>query len=102
MRSLVSKGELVGDFRTPSDYVNARALAANTEESTTVPTGASLVRIKCTADFYCVVGATATVPGDTTDGSACELNPTGYVVYPGQVIHVISAANAVITFSYYK
>jgi hypothetical protein len=102
MRKLISKGEIIGGFIVPPDYVNARALAANTEESTTVPTGASLVRIKCTADFYCVIGATATVPGDTTDGSACELNPVGYVVYPGQVIHVIAAANAVITFSYYK
>lgn len=103
MRSLVSKGEVVGDFRTPSDFVNSFTLAANVERLATVPTGASLVRFKCTENFYCKVDATAAVPADVSNGSASELNPTGYAVNPGQVIHIITAATvATITLSYYK
>lgn len=102
MRKLVSKGATVGDFVVPSDMVNSFTLAAGVERAATVPTGAGLVRFSCTADFYCIIGATAAVPADVTNGSACELNPIGYIVYPGQVIHVISAVNATITFSYYK
>lgn len=59
----------------PSDTINARALAATTAESDTIPTGAKFVLITATDVLYYRVGGTATVPGDTTDGSAAELLP---------------------------
>lgn len=106
MRNFVIRADANGDFQsvfvTPPDYVNAKALAASTAESETVPALAGKVRFNCTADFYVKIGGTATVPGDTTDGSASELNPDGYSVVPGQVISVISASNCIITFSYYR
>lgn len=106
MRNLVIRSDANGDHRTvcrtPSDYVNARVLAANTAESTTVPSDASRVVIKGTADFYAKVNGTAVVPVDTTDGSASELNPEGYTVKSGDTISVISASICTVTFAYYR
>jgi hypothetical protein len=59
-----------------ADGVNALSLAANVAETVTIPTGANIVRIAATADIYIKAGGTATVPGDTTDGTASELIKT--------------------------
>lgn len=89
--------------RRPSDYVNARSLAAGVAEDTTVPTGAGKVLFSGTGNFYAKVGTgSAVVPGDTTDGSAAELNPSGWVVTAGEIISLIAPAACVVTLSYYK
>lgn len=87
---------------TPSDCVMARSLAASTAESITVPTGAGIVLFSATGDFYANYTTTATVPGDTTDGSASELNPGVRKVAAGATISVISPAACVITAAFYK
>lgn len=96
-----------------SDAVLARALAASTAESITVPgsgaTAARYVCISANADIYVSFSTTATVPGDTTDGTASVL----LSVYKGEhwfycsgvtTISVITAAagGAIVTASFYR
>ena len=87
--------------RPVSDQINARALAASSAETTTVPSGARFVIFSSTADFYAKPNATATIPGDVTDGTACELNPAMWVLTGISNISVIAPADTVITFTYY-
>jgi hypothetical protein len=65
-------------IRGPStDGVMARA-AATAAEMIVVPTGAKYVRLASNSDFYARFGSTtgaASIPADTTDGTACELFP---------------------------
>lgn len=93
-------------------YVAARALAANTAESITVPSVAApntiaYVRIAATADLYYSFAGVATVPGDTDDGSACELlklnGGAEYLMIPpgASALSVISAGTPVVTASFY-
>lgn len=89
------------------DTVNAVSLSASVAESITIPSGAKYVIFSATADFYANYSTTATVPGDTTDGSASELNPTGRrLTGEGMnpavtAISVISADTCIITASFY-
>lgn len=82
----------------------ARALAASTAESITPPTGSRYVIFSANVDFFVNCYTTATVPGDTTDGTASELNPSGYSFDSGELptISVISAAAGIVTASFYK
>lgn len=85
------------------DYVNARSLAANTAEVIAVPANASIVYFSAQADIYVRYGATtAAVPGDVTDGSACELNPTARIVNGLTQISVISTAACKVTASFFR
>ena len=61
-----------------------------------------LISANETGNYYVKVNGTAAVPGDTTNGSASELNPMGYKVNPGDVISVIAPAACVITMAYYR
>lgn len=56
-----------------ADGVNALSLAANVAETLTIPAGAVIVRLAATDNVFIKSNAVATVPGDTTDGSASEL-----------------------------
>lgn len=85
-----------------SDAINALSLAANTAESITIPSGARYVIFSGTADFYVKSGGTATVPGDTTDGSASELNPTMRDLKDVTTLSVISASACVVTAAFYS
>lgn len=60
----------------PSDYRDARLLAANTAEAHTVPTGANWCVVIPNADVY-IKASAATVPGDVTDGTAPMFCPAG-------------------------
>lgn len=102
------KGSEIGGLRAPS-YTNSRALAANTAETIAVPSGANWVLFSATADMYAdFQGQTAVVPGDVTDGSAPELNPS--MRYIGNIeaisalstISVISAATCIVTASFWS
>lgn len=86
-------------------WVNAHLLAANTAESDTIPSGANMVVITSDVDLYVNCNATAAVTVDTTDGSASELNPSGYAFLNGNqptTISMIAAAVGHVTLSYYK
>lgn len=95
--------------RQVPQVVNALALAASVAESFTVPTlqdgitKARYVIFSGNCDFYVNCYTTATVPGDTSDGSASELNPAGYRLPPDvTTISVITAATTgVVTAAYY-
>ena len=89
----------------PADYTDAKALAANTAEAFTVPAGATVVRFSSATGFYANFTTTATVPGDTTDGSASAYIPAGEVeryINGVAAISVIWSANTVVTASYFK
>lgn len=88
--------------RNPSGYVLSRLLAASTAESFAVPTGAKFVVLSSTADFYANFTTTATVPGDVTDGTASELNPSVIDVSGVTTISVISAGTPIITAAFYS
>ena len=99
---------LDGAFLRAPDYVNARALAANTAEAVAVPAGASHVVFSGNCDFHArynaaLSGTAAAVPGDTTDGTACELNPAARYIGIGQVaeISIISTAGGIVTLAFY-
>ena len=85
-----------------SDAVNALSLAANTAETLAIPSGARFVVFSGTADFYVKSGSVATVPGDTTDGSAAELNPTMRSLNDVSSLSIISASTCVVTASFFK
>ena len=86
----------------PSDYVDAKSLAANTAETITVPADAKAVLFSSTGNFYAKHGAAATIPGDVSDGSAAVLNPSGWVVTAADEIGVIAPADCVLTLEYYS
>lgn len=87
-------------------YVLARALAASTAEAMTVPAGAQYVfLIHNGTATYARFDATATVPGDTTDGTASMLIPaTGlWVSLEGvTTVSVISAGTPIVTATFFK
>jgi hypothetical protein len=86
----------------PSDYVDAKSLAAGIAETITVPSGAVKILFSCTGNFYVKHAAAATIPGDVADGSAAVLNPSGWVVTAADEIGVIAPADCVLTLEYYK
>lgn len=58
-------------FPVPTDYVDARVLAANTAETLTKPTGAKFLRLRGNLLFYYNFNTTAAVPAaDITNGTA--------------------------------
>ena len=106
MRNLVIKADANGDFptwcRVPSDFVNARSLAAGVAETTTVPANAGKVFFSASGNFYALNNGSAAVPGDVTDGTASELNPACWSVAPGDVISLIAPVACVVTLAYYR
>lgn len=91
-------------IRVAPTYVNARVLAANVNESATIPTGAKKVIFSGTCDFYARPGGTATVPAaDVTDGTASELNPAAWHLDGSfTTIGIIAASACNVTTSWYK
>lgn len=92
--------------RVVPSYVLARSLAASVAESMTVPAlnavTARIVVFSANVDFYVNCYTTATVPGDTTDGTASELNPSAYQIPPDvTTISIISASAGIVTASFY-
>jgi len=83
--------------------VMAVSLAASVAESITPPAGSRYVIFSSNVDFYVNCYATATVPGDTTDGTASELNPAGYEFNKDErpTISVISEAAGKVTAAFY-
>lgn len=93
-------------LRTPSDYIDAKAILAGVAERVTIPTGYNMVFISPTNNVFVKCGnssITATVPGDTSDGTSSELNPSGYFL-DGTHTHIslISPEDTIVTLAYYK
>jgi hypothetical protein len=97
-----SGGAYSSSVRIAPTYVNANSLAASTAESQTVPTGAKWVLFSATCNFYANPTTTATVPGDVTNGSASELNPSAWYVADVTTISIISASACVVTTAFYR
>lgn len=90
-------------IRVAPTYTNARSLAANVGEDTSVPSGAKKVLFAATCNFYAKVGGTATVPGDVTNGSAAELNPAAWQLNSSiTTIGLIAPVACVVTVTFYE
>ena len=85
-----------------SNYVLSKSLAASVAESFTVPANGNYVVFSANTDFYANDRAVATVPGDVTNGSASELNPTARACVPGSTISVIAPIAGIITAAFYS
>lgn len=105
---VITPPEPTRPFR-PSGFVLSKLLAATTAENFTVPAGAKYVRFAATSDFFTLYGttqSTATVPGDVTDGTACELVKSTVAEWrhiPSGVtgISVISSSTPIVTASFW-
>lgn len=68
-----------GDLMPQADFINAKSLAATTQKSDTIPAGAKSVLVTSSTTCYFRIGAVASIPGDTADGSSAELLlPVGF------------------------
>lgn len=86
----------------PSDTINAMVLGTTTAEVITVPAGAYKVLFKSNGDFYARHNEAGAIPAtEVTDGTGSALNPTGWVVTPGDTIGVISPAACVLTLEFF-
>jgi hypothetical protein len=91
-----------------SDWIDARALSAGgSAETFQAPALARYVLFSANGDFYCRIAAAstaATVPGDTTDGTAAELNPAMRYIGEQDYISLISPTSGatVVTLMYYR
>src|SRR5687768_4204946 len=108
---VVSNMEVVGanSFALrQSDWIDARALTAGgSAETFQAPALARYVLFSANGDFYCRIAAAstaATVPADTTDGSASELNPTMRYIGEQDHISLISPASgaSIVTMMFYR
>jgi hypothetical protein len=93
------------NVRPVPTYVNARVLAANVAETTTLPAGTRIVIFSADCNFYASAVTSASIPADVTGGNASELNPSAWY-FPNtatqtQAISVISAVPCTVTFSAY-
>lgn len=87
----------------PSAYIDARVLAANVAESHTIPATATRVILSGTCNFYAKPGGTAAVPAaDVTDGTASDLNPSGYTFSGQTAIGLIAAETCIVTLRFYS
>ena len=105
LTALTFKRSANGDqtfLRSAPFYIDARDLAANTNETHTVPAGAESVIFSADGGFYAKPNGAAAVPGDVTDGSASEYEPVGWSLDGVTTIGLISSAARKITLSFYK
>ena len=101
----VNNSGYVTYLRQAPTYINARVLAATTNESVTIPTGATQVVFSANGDFYVNPNSgTAAVPSDdVTDGSGSELNPVGYSgLVAGSTFGIIAPAATNVTMAFYS
>jgi hypothetical protein len=90
-------------LRRMPDYVDARVLGTDTNESITPPSDAKYVIFSSEAAFWVRKDAAATVPsGDVTDGTASELNPAGYDIEGVTTIQIISETAQNVSLAYYN
>jgi len=88
-------------------YTNAKVLEAATAKSITVPSGATIVSLKGTVDFFVNFTATAVVPAsDINDGSSpiliCGGERVALAIRGASEISVISAYAGTVVVSFYN
>lgn len=90
-------------------YVDARVLAAATNETHTVPSGAKYVVFSCDDAFYAKPNGAAAIPAaDVTDGSGSELRPGAWRLVADSdnvavtTIGLIAPAATIVTLSFYS
>ena len=83
-------------------YIDSRVLAANTNETHTVPAGAEVVLFAADGDFYAKPNGAAAVPTDVIDGTASEYKPVIWFLNGVTSIGLISETARKITLSFYK
>jgi hypothetical protein len=91
-------GQDVG-LRPEPGYITQVSLAANVAERIAVPTGKTVVIFGGTASFWAKPGdssVTATVGTDVSDGTAAELNPSGWRMLTSTHISIISPTSGCI------
>jgi hypothetical protein len=96
-----ANGELTFIPSAPT-YIDARDLAANVNETHSVPVGADYVLFSTDGDFYAKPNAAAAVPGDVSDGTASQLNPKQWSLENTTSIGLIAPAARKVTLSFYK
>jgi hypothetical protein len=91
-------------FAVPQGYVNTYLLTANVAKAITIPTGSRYVLFAATADIWVRIGSgTAAIPsGDTTSGTAAELNPVCRWIESETQMSIISPVGAKVSLSYYQ
>lgn len=93
-------------YRNPSSFVNAKVLLAGVAERDTIPSGYQLVFISSTNNVFTKFGDSsviASIPNDVSNGSAAELNSSGYHLGSGHThISIISDVDCIATLAYYK
>lgn len=98
--------------RRLASYCDALKLTGGTHLEAIVPTGANLVIISCSQNFYIKQAAgspVAAVPAATvTDGSASEYIQSTtqeegrtFICVPGQKISLVTVADAIATFAWF-
>ena len=100
----VATSGYVSYLRSYPTYIDARVLAATTNEEVTIPSGATKVIFSANADFYCNPNSgTAAIPAaDVTDGTGSEINPIGYSnLTPGGSFGLIAPAATIVTMAFY-
>jgi hypothetical protein len=105
LTALTFKRSANGDqtfIRSAPLYIDARDLAATTNETHTVPAGADYVLFSADGDFYAKPNGAAAIPGDVTDGSASEISPKAWHLEGVTSIGLIAPAARKITLSFYK
>lgn len=94
--------ETIGIFPPPCLQVNAYILTAGSAKTINIPTGAKLMLLSCTGDFYTNFQGTASVPsGDVTNGTASELNTRDRWIDGYSSFSVVSPEDAKLTVSFY-
>lgn len=85
-----------------SDTINSVSLTAGAAEAIDIPEGASFVIFSGTGDYYIRANGTAAVPGDVTDGTASEINPTMRSLVNVTSLSAIAPADCVVTAAFYS
>ena len=84
----------ITDALLPSTDIYYGLLAANTEQTVSVPTGAEFVIFTATNDYYVNYDLTASVPTGTISQAGGELNPILRYIGETSIIHIISPYTA--------
>lgn len=95
-----------GSAEMPSDYVDAKSLAANVAESFTKPADARFVRLTGNLVFYFNARGTAVAPTDISNGTASVAVPAGarptFCVDGIASISVVAPATTLVTAEWWS
>ncbi len=85
----------------PSDTIYSGQLAAEVEQTVTVPANADFCIFSANGDIYVNYDTTAAVPTSTISEAGGELNPQIRYVGETSVLHIISDGGVLITLQFF-